>query len=297
MRVGVVLGVLSAFLIGGGQAHASFPGDNGQIVVHAHDGNDYEFYDAFSPGLVNITNSDDVQNYNPQWNPAGSMMVGECQGLDGQEICTYDDSGNILDTLTDSEGSYAPTWNKVGNRVVFHGYDGNDMEIFKVGSGGTGTPVPITGTNRNEYKPEWSPNGRWIAFSRTVNSSERILRMRSDGTETELVTKNFRESFSWSPDSKRIIFDRQVNIDGGQSEAELFSIKPNGTDQTRLTFTEQRDEYFPEYSPDGKWLVFIESPPSGSLRITKMRLSTGERTSNPHAPGNFGQPTWQSLHP
>ena len=34
-------------------------------------------------------------------------------------------------------------------------------------------------------------------------------------------------------------------------------MKPNGTDATRITFTKNKNEVMPEWSPNGKWLVFI----------------------------------------
>ena len=100
------------------------------------------------------------------------------------DVCTYDQDGVFVERLTDlgDGGAYSPTWNKSGSKIAFHGYDGNDTEIFKVGTSGSATPVPITSANTTEINPEWSPTGRWIVFSRQLNSGQHLFRIRPDGT-------------------------------------------------------------------------------------------------------------------
>lgn len=285
-----------ALLAIAGPAQATFPGENGKIVVSAYDGsNDYELYEAF-PGMLNLTNNSDVGEQNPEWNSEGSLLVAQCQQLDGSqpEICTYDDAGNLVETLTSSTGSYAPTWNKAGDKIAFIQYDGHDNEIYKIDSTGTPTPEPVTATNRSEYRPKWSPNGKWILFTRTVNGNNRLMRMRADGSSPVVLTKNFREGYSWSPDSKLIIFDRVVNQNSGNSE--LFTMKPDGSAQTRISFTRTRQESLPTYSPNGKQAAFIVGH-EAEIKVTKENLSTGDRTYVLHAPGNLAEPAWQSVIP
>jgi Tol biopolymer transport system component len=296
-RWGFISAASCVLLVLAGPAQAAFPGNNGKIVVSAHDGNDYELFEAF-PGMVNITdtNDDPLHENGAQWNHTGDLIATSCNSTGQPDVCTYDQDGVFVERLTDLSdlGAYNPAWNKTGSMIAYHGYDGNDTEIFKVGTSGSDTPIPITSSdNVPDLGPEWSPNGRWITFERQTPAGEYLFRMRPDGTSIERISKRDTQGVGWSPDSKLLVIDRTVPRGNGDTQYEIFTMKPNGDDATRVTFTKRKDEIMPEWSPDGKWLVFIQN--SGS--IVKMRLSDGKRTSVSHDPANFGQPTWQPVLP
>jgi Tol biopolymer transport system component len=72
------------------------------------------------------------------------------------------------------------------------------------------------------FRPCWSPDGKWIAFSSDRNTSVRrldaerfaqvhavsIYVMRADGTDVRRLTlaSKFAGSPKWSPDGKRVVF-------------------------------------------------------------------------------------------
>ena len=57
---------------------------------------------------------------------------------------------------------------------------------------------------------------------------------------------------SWSPDGKRIAYSS--NVDGNW---EIYLIAPDGTNRARVTFSEDSDDYFPYFSPDGSKLTYV----------------------------------------
>jgi dipeptidyl aminopeptidase/acylaminoacyl peptidase len=65
-----------------------------------------------------------------------------------------------------------------------------------------------TSSAKSETNPDWSPDGRYLAFLSNREDNRQIFLMRADGGEAEKLTeaKNTIQSFQWSPDGKQIAF-------------------------------------------------------------------------------------------
>ena len=61
---------------------------------------------------------------------------------------------------------------------------------------------------KSETNPQWSPDGRYLAFLSNRDENRQIYWMRGDGGEAERLTeaKSSVTSFQWSPDGKQIAF-------------------------------------------------------------------------------------------
>jgi Tol biopolymer transport system component len=101
--------------------------------------------------------------------------------------------------------------------------------------------------------PSWSPNGRRIAFSRTVgqppSTSSELFTMRANGSELRRVTHDplLDGDPSYSPSGRRIAFVGE----GASGNDMIFSIRTDGSHRRRLTAGES-----PVYSPTGRWIAF-----------------------------------------
>ena len=96
-----------------------------------------------------------------------------------------------------------------------------------------------------QSNPTWSPDGQWVVFARTraveAKGARTSGRLLLDGEEAETFlrqTKDFRY------DLYRIPFNSGK---GGKAEP-LAGASANG-----------RSNYFPKYSPDGRWIVFCQA--------------------------------------
>jgi Tol biopolymer transport system component len=97
-------------------------------------------------------------------------------------------------------------------------------------------------------RPQWSPDGRWIAVAASSATDAGIYRMRPDGSEIRVLIRrpeNWYLHISWSPDSQWIIFD-------DPAVKSIYRIRPNGAD---LQVIAQNASYYTP-SPDGYWLLF-----------------------------------------
>jgi Cu/Zn superoxide dismutase len=121
----------------------------------------------------------------------------------------------------------------------------------------TGVTRPLVSTPRLEGAPDWSPEGRRLAFGRLeaeVESGNTDIWVTdfSGGEPLRLVGGPARDlTPDWSPDGRRIAF----SSDRRDSEDIWFVDVADGT-LTQMTDHPARDQY-PRFSPDGRHLVFV----------------------------------------
>ena len=83
--------------------------------------------------------------------------------------------------------------------------------------------------------------------------------MNADGSEQRLLffTPQLFCS-SWSFEGSKIIFGALQPVQGTSNEfVDLFTIKPDGTELTRVT-TNEGNETYPSFSPDGQQIAFMK---------------------------------------
>lgn len=124
-----------------------------------------------------------------------------------------------------------------------------------------GGPLPGTFTS-------WEPTPEGVPADRFVMASPFGLQIASVSsglllTLTETATGGWIASMpSWGPDG-RIVYARSHYGDSRivlYREAQLWSIKPDGTDNRPLFADPTRMSYFPEWSPAGRWIAFTDGP-------------------------------------
>ncbi|HUF02283.1 MAG TPA: hypothetical protein VMN35_07645 [Gaiellaceae bacterium] len=106
---------------------------------------------------------------------------------------------------------------------------------------------------RVDGAPDWSPDGRWIAY----RSGGDIYLLSPDGSRRRNVTRNpagiGATNPSWSADGRRIAFQRSAKPVG----TGVYSIGIDGRGLKRLA----RDGYDPDWSPDGRGIVYVQRVP------------------------------------
>jgi Tol biopolymer transport system component len=151
--------------------------------------------------------------------------------------------------------------------------------IFRIRMNGThrenltGDTCRPSGDCLRDLNPNWSPDGRWIAFPRVFRSATReweidLFVMRSNGTHLRQVTAPgaLFEDYApeWSPDGTRLVFfrwnpDRELHA--------LFTVDANGSDLHRLTTWRINPAWGDDWSPDGRWILFSAAPQGESFNL------------------------------
>ena len=169
-----------------------------------------------------------------------------------------------------------------------------DYAIFEMNADGSAqqrlTPrevgdVTSTGRLFFQVNPAWSPDATRIAFASQRSSSFDVYVMNADGTGTRRLTsgKGNDSHPTWSPDGRRLVFDR---------DGDIFAMNADGTDVTRISdVTAAEGE--PSWSPDGKWIAYVRrTPGTASRELWLMRPDGSRRRALTAQNATVATPAW-----
>ena len=177
---------------------------------------------------------------------------------------------------------FQPDWSRDGSRIVFQReFRDKPYETWTVRSDGShprrvdpGCPEGIPATQIcEENNPAWSPNGRRLAFGwaygklRQLRGEEwievaGIAVMDADGSNVRQITQLKRPTSSedqqpvWSPDGKRIAFERGNSSARPIDGRAVFVVNVDGSGLRRLTPWSLHAGDHPDWSPDGRRILF-----------------------------------------
>jgi len=165
------------------------------------------------------------------------------------------------------EGANYPSVSRTGSKLAYsfrRSVSHSDIWRLEPGS----PPVNIFPSTGSEWDPQFSPDGKRIAYvSAGEGSDSAIWVANSDGSNpvqlTERVNRG-RGSPYWSPDGRWLAYD-------GQSEDghwDIFVIDAAGGQPRRLT-PYPSNEQIPSWSRDGKWIYFM-STQTGQAEVWRL---------------------------
>jgi Tol biopolymer transport system component len=160
-----------------------------------------------------------------------------------------------------------------------------DANIWRLDLKGTtkGTILPFITSTRDDFQPDYSSDGRKIAFESDRSGCEEIWVCNRDGSAPFQLT-DFRTGWSgspaWSPDRENIAFDRYDAPNWA-----ICVIHSQGGKVSRLT-TKSGNNVTPHWSRDGHW-IFFASDRTGRFEIWKIPATGGPEIQMTKGGGNF----------
>ena len=216
----------------------------------------------------------------PAWSPAGDALVYHWQpdGLSVIERINIDGSG--WKRLTPNNGSHSPAWSPDGHTIAFSRMRSGQADIFVMRPDGTEV-MPLSSEPGHAVASSWSPDGTQIAYG--TQFARDIYVIDADGSDQTVRTED-GEGPSWAPDGSKILFDSsRDDPDIPPHNVEIYAMNPDGTEQTRLTFTDALQESDPDWQALGNSLPSTET--TTTIRIEKaagkLRISGNVRPGHP----------------
>jgi TolB protein len=194
-----------------------------------------------------------------------------------------------------------PDWSPDGTKIAFERDTDVSQEIFTMNADGSDLHQVTFDGFPGDTDPAWSPDGTRIAVERFDMSAGRdgLYIFDADGSNFVQVTQNdARGEYiepQWSPGGTELVFTIASDTKGHA----IFTINTDGTGERRLT-PWSMDALYPDWSPDGRLIVFQapdadDAAPGTSANVFTVRPDGSHLVAVTHHSGgavNATNPAW-----
>jgi Tol biopolymer transport system component len=147
-----------------------------------------------------------------------------------------------------------------GNRIYTVTPNGHDLRLVTTGTA-------------DAQAPDWSPDGRWITFTK---NNCKIALIRPDGTDLHRIDPapgGCESDPTFTPDGQRLIFER---YDEATNDDAIWIMDLDGGNRRRIGNGGNGEAHTPEISPDGRTVSFLSFARDGLSAIFGIDIGGGD---------------------
>ena len=239
----------------------------------------------FNPASGRLSGSPYTVGNDFNYSAAGSVLAFHASSLQSH-LQWFDSSGAELGTVGGAAFYLSPKLSPDGTRVLalVRPRDSHSSDLWSIPvSGGVSTRLTF---GADAYWSVWSPDGKYIAYSRREKDRVVLARKPADGSGVEEKLVSLDPDFvegsvvDWSPDGRFLSYD-VYSITAGRFENWVLPL--SGERKPFQVAPSPAPQYDGNFSPDGHWFAYF-SEDSGRPEVYvvpfpgpggKYQISTG----------------------
>ncbi len=223
------------------------------------------------------------------WDPSGTELVYTSFRNRVPDLFILDVDSKSSRQLTRSTELEVGAHYLNSNEVLVSKTEGSDSDIVLLNLDGK-VIRKLTPPNRAiDVSPVPSRDGSQVAFCSNRGGGPQIYVMGSDGSNAHrvsFVSSNYCTSPAWSPAGD----DKIAYVCRADGNFQLFVSNPDGSNAVQLTSSGTNED--PEFSPDGRYIVFSSSSFGDGRSIAIIRTDGSNLKQVARSRGGDFEPAW-----
>ncbi len=254
---------------------------SGKIVFQSDIGGSNRIFVLTPQGLRKLEGTAGTNEF-PKWSPDGKRIAFMAKPAGKFQVFVMNEDGSRAKQVSHSRfEAVEPGWFPDGKRIAYTEQRKQGLRkvytliTLDLATGAESKTLPDF--SRSSSLAEFSPDGSLMAFTggRLFGWAVFVHDFRTG--ETRLLTEGggaCRPHFS--PDGRKIAF---VSSEADK-KGDIWLINPDGSGKERLTDLPETFDYYPSWSPDGRFIVFASGtkhyPHEGEWSLKIVEVATGK---------------------
>jgi Tol biopolymer transport system component/tRNA A-37 threonylcarbamoyl transferase component Bud32 len=198
-----------------------------------------------------------------------------------------------------SDNAFEPVWSPDGQSIAYVRETGKSTEFELAVVPALGGPAHQVSSPGQVFSPAWSPDSKYLAWAQqdTTGISSLYIASAGGGEPHQLVrpaaATRGDSSPAFSPDGRRIVFDRTVAA--WDSDFYLLDFRDEqATGPPRQLTRDHRPKRNPVWTGEGKQILFIADESTNETSINRLTVANGQSARIPGIGANAQSLTYSA---